>query len=172
MKRYSHLAAVILVALPAAALANGGDRFEGTWINDVKIVSCASPQTVLTSFQSMTTYLHGGTLIEGGGPATPPPGVSRSAGQGIWERMGRHEFRVWFRSSTLDGLGRLVRITEVSSQPTLVMGDNPATAEVEPYHLVGWGTNRITNIDGATGAVTSVVQGCNYAASRPVLFSN
>lgn len=175
MKHYSALAAIFAAlpaALPCTAGASGGDRFEGTWINDVKIVSCQSPQTVLAAFQSLTTYSRDGTLIEGGGAAAPPPGVSRSAGHGIWERTGGHTFQVWFRSHALDGLGRLVRITEVSSQPTLVMGDNPGTAEVEPYHLVGWGTNKITNIDAATGAVTSVVQGCNYAASRPVLFAN
>ena len=183
MKRYphriSHLAAplaALFAALPAVlpsmAQAYGGDRLEGTWINDVKIVACQSPQTVLAAFQSMTTYLRGGMVIEGGGPSTPPPAVSRSAGHGIWERTDGHTIQVWFRSHAFDSLGRLVRISEVSSTPTLVMGDNPATVEVEPYHLAGWGTNRITNIDGATGAVTSVVQGCNYASSRPVLFTN
>jgi len=165
-------AATLLLALPAApALATGGDhRIEGTWINEVKIVSCASPQTVLASLVSMTTYLSGGTLIEGGGPATPPPAVSRSAGHGVWERTGRNTYQVTFRAHSFDALGRLVRITEVTSTPTLTRGDNPATpGVVEPYHLAGWGTNKVTNIDPATGAVTSVTQGCNHAASMPML---
>lgn len=160
------------LALPSSAWAGGGSRIEGTWINDVKIVLCQSPQTVLAAFQSMTSYLRGGVVIEGGGAATPPPGVSRSAGHGLWERTGRNTLQVQFRAHTLDALGRLVRITEVSTQPTLIVGDNPQTAEVEPYYLAGFGTNRITNLDPATGAVISVTQGCNYATSRPVLFAN
>ena len=36
----------------------------------------------------MTTYMRGGVLIEGGSP--PFPEVSRSAGQGIWERAGHY----------------------------------------------------------------------------------
>ena len=176
MKRNSFAAAAIVsamhAALPSSASANDGDRIEGTWINDVKIVSCQSPQTVLAAFESMTTYLRGGVAIEGGGPATPPPGVSRNAGHGIWDRTGSHSFLVFFRSHTLDSLGRLVRITEVTSEATLTFGDNPATTEVEPYFLSGWGTNKITNLDPVTGAITGVMHGCNYAASRPMLFTN
>jgi hypothetical protein len=162
---------ISLIGFQSAALANGGDRVEGTWINEVKIISCQSPQTVLASFTSMTTYLRGGVAIEGAGPATPPPAVSRSAGHGIWERTGRHAINVLFRMHSFDSLGRLVRINEVSSQPTLTQGDNPHTpGVVEPYYLAGFGTNKVTNLDPATGAVLSVTQGCNYAASRPMLF--
>lgn len=162
----------LLAALPGLAWATGGEPIEGAWINDVKIVSCAAPQTVLAAFQSMTTYLRGGTLIEGGAPAAPPPAVSRSAGHGIWERTGRHTIQVFFRSHSFDALGRLVRITEVTSNPTLTPGDDPTTVPVERVHLAGWGTNKITNLDPATGAVVSVTQGCNYATSRPLRFDN
>lgn len=164
------IAWTLLLTLPPQAQAVGNNRIEGSWINTVKIVSCASPQTVLAAFQSMTTYHRDGTLIEGGGPATPPPGVSRSAGHGIWERTGRHSIQATFRSHTFDSLGRLVRITEVTTTPTLTPGDDPTTTAVEPYHLAGWGNNRITNVDPVSGALVSVTEGCNYATSRPVLF--
>jgi len=73
----------------------------------------------------------------------------------------------------LDNLGRLVRIIEVTSLPTLVQGDNPETPDVvEPYSLSGDGTNTITNINPVDGSVVSVTQGCNEATSRPVLFED
>jgi len=164
------IAGALLLALQPQARANGNNRIEGTWINTVRIVSCAAPQTVLAAFLSMTTYHRDGTLIEGGSPATPPPGVSRSAGHGIWERTGHHSIQAYFRSHTFDGLGRLVRITEVTTTPTLTRGDDPTTTTVEPYYLAGWGTNKITSVDPVSGAVVSVAEGCNYATSRPVLF--
>lgn len=160
----------LLLSLQPQAHADGFPRIEGTWINTVKIVSCASPQTVLAAFPSMTTYHRDGTLVEGGGAAPPPPGVSRSAGHGIWERTGRHSIQAQFRFHTLDSLGRIVRITEVTSAPTLNRGDDPTTTAVEPYHLAGWGTNRITNVDPVSGAIVGVTEGCNYATSRPMLF--
>ena len=164
------IAWTLLLALQPPAQANGNDRIEGTWVNSVKIVSCASPQTVLAAFQTMTTYHRDGTLIAGGGPPTPPPGASRSADHGIWERTGRHSIQAHVRSHTLDSLGRLVRITEVTTSPTLTQGDDPTTTVVEPYYLAGWGTNKITHVDPVSGAVLSVTEGCNYATSRPVLF--
>jgi hypothetical protein len=120
----------------------------------------------------MTTYMRGGILIEGGGPATPPPAVSRSAGHGIWERTGPHTFRIFFRAHSFDNLGRLVRITEVESHPRLIEGDNPETPDdLEPYYLSGEGTNRITNINPDTGEAM-VTEVCNEATSRPVLFED
>lgn len=161
-----------LLTLPAAlAVADSGEHgIEGTWVSEVSIVNCAAPQTVLARFTSLTTYLRGGTLIEGGGPAAPPPAVSRSAGHGVWERTSHYAFQAVFRSHSLDSLGRLVRVTEVTTAPKLTLGDNPGTPNVvEPYYLSGWGTNKITNIDPVTGAVTGVTEGCNFAMSWPML---
>jgi hypothetical protein len=146
-----------------------GRGLEGTWLNAVNIVTCPPAQyAVIATFQSMTTYMRGGILVEGGSPATPPPAVSRSAGQGIWERTGDDTFRVFFRFHSFDNLGRLVRITEVTTHPTLIEGDDPET----PYHLSGEGTNRITNINPVDGTVISVTEGCNEATSRPILFKD
>jgi hypothetical protein len=168
------LTGVGVLGFGAAAHADGGGKFEGTWLNEVKIVTCPpAPHAVIATFQSMTTYMRGGILIEGGSPATPPPAVSRSAGHGIWERTGHHTFRVFFRSHSFDNLGRLVRITEVTTNPELIQGDNPETPDVEPYYLSGEGTNKITNLNPVDGSVIEpMIEGCNEATSRPVLFED
>ena len=143
-----------------AAHAEGGGKFEGTWLNEVKVGPCPLPPNPVT-FQSMITYMRGGILIEGGGPATPPPAVSHSTGHGIWERTGHHTFRLFFRFHSFDALGRLVRITEVESHPRLIEGD-----------LIGNGTNRITNLNPVDGSVINVTHGCNEAISRPFFFED
>jgi hypothetical protein len=144
----------------------------GTWLNEVKIVTCPpAPREVIATFESMITYMRGGILIEGGAP--PFPAVSRSAGQGIWERTSPHTFRVFFRAHNFDNLGRLVSIVEVTTLPSLIQGDNPDTPDVlEPYYLSGDGTNTITTIDPVDGTVINVTKGCNEATSRPILFEN
>jgi hypothetical protein len=167
---------IITSSAPPTSVKAGaeGGVFEGTFLNDVKIVTCPpAPDAVIASFQSMITTMRGGILIEGGAPAAPPPAVSRSAGHGIWERTGRHTIRFFFRSHSFDNLGRLVRITEVTSHPSLIKGDNPETPDVlEPYYLSGEGTNKITNINPVNGAVINVTEGCNKATSRPILFED
>jgi hypothetical protein len=166
------LTGVGLLGFGPAAHADDGDKFEGTWLNAVTIVTCPpAPRVVINTFQSMTTYMRGGILIEGGGPPTPPPAVSRSAGHGIWERTGDHTFRLFFRFHSFDNLGRLVRITEVISNPELIRGDNPETPIVEPYYQSGDGTVRITNLNPVDGTVIEpVIEGCNEVTSRPILF--
>jgi hypothetical protein len=152
----------------------GRGQLEGTWLNEVKVVTCApAPFAVIASFQSMATYMRGGTLLEGGGPPAPPPAVSRSAGHGIWERSGRHTFLQFFRSHSFDSLGRRVRITEVTGHLRLIQGDNPETADfVEPYYLRGNGTNKITNLNAVDGSVIGVTEGCNNVTAAPFLFRN
>jgi hypothetical protein len=120
----------------------------------------------------MQTMLAGGVSIEGGGPAGLPPAVSRSGGLGIWEKTGPHTYRIFFRFQSLDDLGRLVRVTDVTSNSELIDGDDPATPEVEPYYLSGTGGNTQTNLDPVTGAVINVTTGCNESKSYPVLFQD
>jgi hypothetical protein len=166
------LAGVGVLGFGPAVHAEGDGALEGTWLNEVKIVTCPpAPPAVITTFQSMTTYMRGGILIEGGAP--PFPAVSRSAGQGIWERTSHHTFRVFFRAHNFDNLGRLVSIVEVTTLPSLIKGDNPETPDaLEPYYLSGEGTNRITILNPVDGSVIDVTAGCNEATSRPVLFED
>ena len=166
------LTGVGVLGFGPAARAAGGEKLEGTWLNEVKIVTCPpAPFAVIATVQSMTTYMRGGILVEGGAP--PAPAVSRSAGHGIWERTGHHSFRVFFRAHFFDNLGRRVRIIEVTSHPSLINGDNPETPDVlEPYYLSGDGTDKITNINPADGSVINVIEGCNEATSRPILFED
>jgi len=148
--------------------------FIGTFLGEVKIVTCPpAPEAVIATFRSMITTMRGGILIEGGGPAGPPPAVSRSAGHGIWERTSPHTIRVFFRFHSFDNLGRLVRIAEVTSHLSLIKGDNPETTDVlEPFYLSGDGTNKITNINPVDGTVINVTGGCNKSDMAPVLFED
>jgi hypothetical protein len=157
---------------PIADVEDRG-RLEGTWFNEIKIVTCApAPFAVIATVQSLTTYMRGGTLIEGGA-AAPAPFASRSAGHGIWERTSAHSFLLFFRFDSFDSLGRRVRVTEVTSRPRLIKGDNPETTEfVEPYYLSGDGTNKVTNLNPVDGTVVNVFNGCNKATSRPILFED
>lgn len=158
----------------ASTYGQVSQSLEGTWLNDVRIVTCPpAKHKVIASFQSMFTFMRGGILIEGGSPATPPPAVSSSAGHGIWERTGDDTFRVFFRIHSLDNLGRLVRIGEVTVHLTLIEGDNPKTPDViEPYYLSGEARVRATNIDPESGKVIDVTEGCAESTSRPVPFED
>jgi hypothetical protein len=167
------LAAVIALGVGPAAEAKGGGQLDGTWFNEITIVTCPpAPFAVIATGQSMTTYMRGGTLIEGGA-AAPAPFASRSAGHGIWESTGGHSFLVFFRFDSFDSLGRRVRVTEITNRPSLIKGDNPDTTDVvEPYYLSGDGTNKVTNLNPVDGTVISVFRGCNKATSRPILFED
>jgi hypothetical protein len=138
-----------------------GGGLEGTWLNEVKIVTCPpAPPAVIASFQSMITYMRGGTLIEDGSPSFPTA-ASRSGGHGIWTPTRGHSFHVFLRFHSFDSLGRLVSITEVTTDPSFVNGD-----------LSGNGTNKITNLDPADGSVKNVTEGCNEGISRRFSFEN
>jgi hypothetical protein len=159
--------------LGPAAQADGRGEFEGTWLNDVKIVACApAPPVVFAAFQTMITHVPGGTLVEGGSAAGAPPAVWRSSGHGIWQRTSARGFIEFFRFHSFDVQGRLVGITEVTSRTRLVHGDNPETPGVEPYFLRGEGTNRITNLNPVDGSVINVTEGCNKSTSAPILFQD
>jgi len=168
------LAGARVLGFGPATHAEGSGKFEGTWLNEVKIVTCPpAPYAVIATFQSMTTYMRGGILVEGGGPPAPPPAVSRSAGHGIWQRTSGRTFLQFFRSHSFDNLGRRVRIIEVTSRHRLIQGDNPETTEfLEPYYLSGDGTNKITNLNPVDGTVINVTEGCNKATSGPFLFQH
>jgi len=167
-----------LMLAPHARAQDDKDALEGTWLNTVKIVNCDDRDIVFTTFESMTTYMHGGTLIEGGAPpgGTPDsPVVSRSAGYGIWERTGDSTYRAIFRFHQFDKLGRRVGIIEVKTYPKIIQGDNPDTPEVEePYYLGGGegNTNKITNLDPDNGTVIDVIEGCSEGTGRPILFED
>jgi hypothetical protein len=167
------LASASILGVGRTAEEAGHGRLEGTWFNDITIVTCApAPFAVIATSQSMTTYISGGGLIEGGA-AAPAPFASRSAGHGVWERSGSNSFILFFRFDSFDSLGRRIRVTEVTSRPTLIRGDNPDTTDiVEPYYLSGGGTNRVTNLNPVDGTVISVFNGCNHATSRPILFED
>jgi hypothetical protein len=168
------LAGATVHGFEPATQDDGRGQLEGTWLMEVKIVTCAPvPFAVIASFQSMQTFMRGGIQLEGGGPPAPPPAVSRSAGHGIWEHTSRHTFLQFFRSHSFDNLGRRVRVTEVTGHLKVIQGDNPETPDsVEPYYLSGDGTNKITNLNPVDGSVIGVTEGCNKVTGAPFLFRN
>ena len=96
-----------------------------------------------------------------------------AGGSPVWEHTGPHTFRVFCRIHSFDNLGRLVSITEVTTNPSLIKGDDPETPGIdEPYYQSGEGTNRITNLNPDDGSVINVTEGCNEATSRPILFAD
>jgi hypothetical protein len=172
------LTGVGVLGFRPAAHAVGGGKLEGTWLSEIKAwlnpepEPCPPPPSNLITFQSMTTYMRGGTLIEGGGPPAPAA-VSRSAGHGIWERTGPDTFRAFLRFHAFDDLGRRISIVEVNTQARLIEGDNLATPDVlEPYYLSGSGTNRITILNPVDGSVINVIYGCSEATGRPFFFED
>ena len=138
-----------------------GGGLEGTWLNDVKIVTCPpAPPSVIATFPSMITYMHNGTLVEDGSPSYPTA-ASRSGGHGIWKPTRGHSFHVFFRFHSFDGQGRLISITEVTTDPSFVNGD-----------LSGNGTNKVTALNPVDGSVISATEGCNEATSRRFSFED
>ena len=147
---------------PTSVKAEGeGGGIEGTWLNDVKIVTCApAPPAVIATFSSMITYMRGGVLTEAGSP-TFPTAASRSSSHGIWKPVSGHAFKVFFRFHTFDDLGRLNSIVEVTTNPSLINGE-----------LTGTGTNKITNLNPVDGSVLNVIEGCNEATPRRFSFDD
>jgi hypothetical protein len=181
-------AGTLVGLLPVLAQANGlwhsnGRRDfqpQGTWINTVWVwprasadADCGAPPANAGRFESLTTFFATGELIEGAGPAAGPPtvaaAVSRSAGHGLWERIGRRSILQTFRQHYLNAAGVTSRTNVVQNIAELKQGDDPATADVvEPYYLLGRGTNLITNVLIPPGSgLAPRVYGCNQSSSRP-----
>jgi hypothetical protein len=187
-------AALTVAAILTPALVQAGGGFpgwgrgsfepEGTWINTVLVwprasadAPCGEAPPTANRFESLTTFFPGGELIEGGGPAAGPPNVavsvSRSAGHGLWERMGRKSILQTFRQHYFNAAGLMSRTNVIHNVAELRWGDDPSTAAVEAYYLFGRGTNVITNVlpNGAPlppgSALPTQVQGCNQSSSRP-----
>ena len=166
-----------LVCSPEARAEESRD-LEGSWINTVKVYLKTSPEgepcppapSNVIPFESMSTYMYGGTLIAGG--SGPVPGGSVSTSHGIWEHAGHRTFRAFFRQHHFNSAGRRIMIVEVTSYSSLINGDNPDTPEVEPYYLSANGSNMVTNLDPATGEVINVIARCNETTSRPIVFED
>jgi hypothetical protein len=77
------------------AQAEGGRSLEGTWLNAVKIVTCPPvPHVVIATFHSMTTYIRGGVLIEGGSPPCVAGGVAQCRARPLGAHGPSHLSRV------------------------------------------------------------------------------
>jgi hypothetical protein len=96
--------AALVLALTTAATAAAGDRsrapatVEGPWQVTITPVSCATGEEFSQfAFQSLMTFVSGGTLVETTSNPNFQPG-QRSPGQGHWERTGRTFYHAYFQA--------------------------------------------------------------------------
>ena len=93
---------------------HGLDPIIGIWKADVQRRDCASG-TVLASFKGITSYQHGGTLVDVG--VVPP--TSRTVSLGHWERVGQGEYTAKFIFARFLADGNLDGYTEGTRSITL-----------------------------------------------------
>ena len=82
---------VALVAATEGPLVAQGKTIEGVWIVQVTQRDCAT-QAARGTFNSLVTFVNGGTMYESPGGVAFAPG-QRSTGHGTWTRLGNSTFR-------------------------------------------------------------------------------
>lgn len=104
---------------------NGTGRLEGPWNVRVSATNCDSG-AVIRSFDSVTQFMEGGTLIDS------TSGVSqalKTPGQGVWEHTFGLNYRFKFKSFTFDPTGAYTGYTIIQHNATLsVLGDSYESA--------------------------------------------
>ena len=154
----------ILLAAPLAALAAeartleraddqgrvASGRLVGTWEFQVTFVQCDTGTPVAPTFTSLHTYLPGGSALEQGSTAGRPPAISRTVGQGVWERESPGLFHAIYKFFAFDVNGQLVSRVEIDELVEFQSGDeiihygvgrvfNPAGVEVTSNCFTGTG---------------------------------
>jgi hypothetical protein len=100
-------AAVLLLAvsmLPALAQGggqNGGGRLEGSWNVRVTVRDCTTGSEV-RSFDSVTQFMQGGTLIDSTSAVWQ---ALKTPGQGIWEHTTANNYRFTFKAFSFSTVG-------------------------------------------------------------------
>jgi len=116
---------ILAVTLVFAALAAvsfgqgrgpaGGGRLDGAWNVRVAITNCQTGG-VLRSFDSITQFMTGGTLIDS---TSGVPQALKTPGQGIWEHTTGQYYRFKFKSFTFDPAGNYTGYTVIQHTATL-----------------------------------------------------
>ena len=110
----------IVMGLPMAGQASGsralertggegqaaGGRIVGTWEFQVGFINCETGAPLAPPFRSLHTYIPGGSMLEQGAAAGPPPAASRTVGQGVWQRERAGLFESLFTFFTFDATGQ------------------------------------------------------------------
>ncbi len=84
-----------------------GGRIEGTWDVRVTVRNCQTGDEI-SSFDSMTTFISGGTLMDS---TTRFPQSLKTPGHGAWSHIGGQNYRFSFKAFTFDTAGNYTGYT-------------------------------------------------------------
>lgn len=156
LKTIVETAGVLAVFLAVTALNTfgqnnhslGGGRLEGTWNVRVSILNCHT-RAVIRSFDSVTQFMSGGTLIDS---TSGVPQALKTPGQGVWEHTAGSAYRFKFKSFTFDPAGNYTGFTVIQHEANL-----NATADA-------YGSAGTAEIYSPTG--TLVATGCSSTVAE------
>jgi hypothetical protein len=112
-----------------------GGRLEGAWNVRVSITNCGTG-AVIRSFDSITQFMEGGTLIDS---TSGVPQALKTPGQGVWEHTSGANYRFKFKSFTFDASGAYTGYTVIQHNAALSsQGDSYESAgSLEVYSPSG-----------------------------------
>jgi hypothetical protein len=129
----SVIMAVVVFAQSKEAAVGG--RLEGAWNVRVSITNCQTGG-VIRSFDSVTQFMAGGTLIDS--TSGIPQGL-RTPGLGVWEHTTGPNYRFKFKSFTFDAAGNYTGYTVIRHDATVAhTGDSSeSSGTVEIFNPAG-----------------------------------
>ena len=128
------LAVLITLATLNTVMAQrggGGGRLEGTWDNQVSIIDC-NTGNVITTFQSLTVFMEGGTLTESTSGTAP---ALRTPGEGVWRHTTDNNYAFRFKHFRFNAQNVLTGWNIIQAEASLDAAANAYTsaATVEVY---------------------------------------
>jgi len=123
ISRSAAMAAVVALVSLTTAVASfaqtketaTGGRFDGAWNVRVSIINCATGG-VIRSFDSVTQFMTGGTLIDS---TSGVPQALKTPGQGLWEHTTGPDYRFRFKSFSFDAAGSYTGYNVIQHDATL-----------------------------------------------------
>jgi len=97
------------------ASGESAPEFEGSWVEDITIVSGGSAGTTI---KSMSTYARGGGMVTLPSGGIPPP-LKSSAGHGAWLHKGARQFTDTILFFISDPTGQIVFTVKVHESLTI-----------------------------------------------------
>jgi hypothetical protein len=104
-----------IMAIGQSADAKGGGRLEGSWDVRVSVLNCQTG-AVIRSFDSVTQFMTGGTLIDS---TSGVPQALKTPGEGIWEHTTDSSYRFKIKSFGFDASGNYTGYTIIKHEATL-----------------------------------------------------
>ena len=129
------LGASVLIGLAQGGGQNGGGRLEGSWNVRVTVRDCTTGAEV-RSFDSVTQFMQGGTLIDSTSAMWQ---ALKTPGQGIWEHTTGNNYRFTFKIFNFSPTGTYTGYQIIRHGASMVSsGDSyESTGTLENYSLSG-----------------------------------